>query len=143
MDDLFAATHPALLPGRHERRGAGHTRRARRRAPSRRSRTSSRPTRSWHREDVEGFHEALQEIDAAVAGWLERLRPGDLLVITADHGVDPKMAHADHTRERVPLSRPRFAGDSSRRHDGPMADVGTSALADRHGQPFLPGDPFV
>jgi phosphopentomutase len=97
-----------------------------------------------HRKDVEGFHEALREIDAAVAGWLERLRPGDLLVITADHGVDPKTAHADHTRERVPLLA-RFAGDGGRRHDGRMADVGASALRWLTGtdDPFMPGDPFV
>ncbi len=97
-----------------------------------------------HRKDVEGFHEALREIDAAVAGWLERLGPGDLLVITADHGVDPKMAHADHTREHVPLLA-RFAGDGGRRHDGPMADVGASALRWLTGadEPHLPGSPFV
>lgn len=97
-----------------------------------------------HRKDVEGFHAALREIDAAIAGWLERLRPADLLVITADHGVDPAMAHADHTRERVPLLA-RFAGDGGRRHDGPMADVGASVLhwLTGTGDSGLPGTPFA
>ena len=56
-----------------------------------------------HRHDVEGFHQALQEIDAAVAEWLALLRDDDLLVLTADHGVDPDAPHTDHTREYAPL----------------------------------------
>jgi phosphopentomutase len=78
-----------------------------------------------HRKDTAGFHEALRTIDAAVAGWLPRLGDDDLLVLTADHGVDPAAAHFDHTREYAPLLA-RFAGDGGRRHDGPMADVGAS-----------------
>jgi phosphopentomutase len=80
-----------------------------------------------HRKDVHGFHGALRRIDAAVGGWLERLRPDDLLVITADHGVDPAASHSDHTREHAPLLA-RFRGHRGRRHDGPLADVGASAL---------------
>jgi len=97
-----------------------------------------------HRKDVEGFHGALREIDTAVGSWVAKMRLGDLLVITADHGVDPAMEHTDHTRERVPLLA-RFAGDGGRRHDGPMADVGASVLrwlggADEHA---LPGTAFT
>ncbi len=83
--------------------------------------------RFGHRKDVEGFHRALQGIDEAVAGWLDLLRPGDLLVLTADHGVDPAAPHTDHTREHAPLLA-RFAGDGGRRHDGPLADVGATCL---------------
>jgi len=97
-----------------------------------------------HRKDVGGFHGALREIDTAVGSWVAKMRLGDLLVITADHGVDPAMEHTDHTRERVPLLA-RFAGDGGRRHDGPMADVGASVLrwlggADEHA---LPGTAFT
>ena len=97
-----------------------------------------------HRKDVEGFHAALREIDDSVGRWLECLGPDDLLVITADHGVDPAMAHADHTRERVPLLA-RFAGDDGRRCDGPMADVGASVLRwlTGAGDPGLPGTAFT
>lgn len=80
-----------------------------------------------HRKDVVGFHRALRAIDAAVGGWLELLRPGDLLVLTADHGVDPWAAHTDHTREHAPLLAV-FEGHGGRRHDGPLADVGASVL---------------
>jgi phosphopentomutase len=100
--------------------------------------------RYGHRKDVQGFHAALREIDAALAGWLEGLRPGDLLVITADHGCDPAAAHTDHTRESVPLLA-RFRGDGGRRQDGGLADVGASVLAWLTGTAGagLPGRSFI
>jgi phosphopentomutase len=97
-----------------------------------------------HRHDVEGFHGALKEIDAAVAGWLRLLRDDDLLVLTADHGVDPNVDHTDHTREYAPLLA-RFAGHDGRRHDGPLADVGASVFRWLTGQDAggLPGTAFT
>jgi phosphopentomutase len=97
-----------------------------------------------HRHDVEGFHEALKEIDSAVAGWLGMLRDDDLLILTADHGVDPNADHTDHTREHAPLLA-HFPGSDGHRHDGPLADVGASVLRwlTGHDAPNLPGDPFV
>jgi phosphopentomutase len=97
-----------------------------------------------HRKDVEGFHRALRQIDAVVGGWLAALRPGDLLVVTADHGCDPAAEHSDHTREHVPLLA-RFDGDGGRRHDGALADVGASVLHWLAGRetPDLPGSSFV
>ena len=80
-----------------------------------------------HRHDVEGFHRALQEIDVAVGQWLALLGPDDLLVLTADHGVDPTASHTDHTREYAPLLA-SFDGNGGRRHDGPLGDVGASVL---------------
>jgi phosphopentomutase len=100
--------------------------------------------RYGHRKDVEGFHRALQEVDAAVAGWLGMLREGDLLIVTADHGVDPAMPHTDHTREHVPLlgmTTPPTRG----RHDGPLADVGATVHSWLTGRddPGLPGSAFA
>jgi len=97
-----------------------------------------------HRKDVAGFHRALREIDAAVGAWLAKLRPGDLLVVTADHGCDPAAPHSDHTREHAPLLA-RFDGDGGRRHDGALADVGASVLHWLTGgaAPALPGTPFT
>jgi phosphopentomutase len=97
-----------------------------------------------HRNDVEGFHGALREIDATVGGWLPRLDPErDLLVLTADHGCDPTHPGTDHTREHAPLLA-RFAGDGARR-DGPFADVGASVLQWLTGREAagLPGTAFV
>jgi phosphopentomutase len=97
-----------------------------------------------HRKDTAGFHGALRGVDAAVAGWLELLRADDLLVLCADHGCDPAAAHTDHTREHAPLLA-TFAGQDGRRHDGPLADVGASALRWLAGadEPGLPGTSFV
>jgi phosphopentomutase len=97
-----------------------------------------------HRHDVEGFHRALREIDAAVGTWLELLRDDDLLVLTADHGVDPRAPHTDHTREHAPLLA-TFPGQDGRRHDGPLADVGASTLKWLAGReaPDLPGAAFL
>ncbi len=96
-----------------------------------------------HRHDVEGFHEALREIDAAVERWLSLLHDDDLLVITADHGVDPDAPHTDHTREYAPLLAV-FQGAAGR-HDGLLADVGASVLRwlTARDAPELPGEPFV
>ncbi len=97
-----------------------------------------------HRHDVDGFHAALREIDATVAQWLDLLRDGDLLVLTADHGCDPTSPRTDHTREHVPLLA-SFPGHRSRRHDGPLADVGASVLAwlTGGGASELPGRSFI
>lgn len=97
-----------------------------------------------HRHDVDGFHAALRTIDAAVAQWLTLLGPSDMLVLTADHGCDPLALHTDHTREYAPLLA-SFDGHCSRRHDGPLADVGASALQWLTGRraPDLPGESFL
>ena len=97
-----------------------------------------------HRKDVEGFAGALAEIDAAVGDWLERMAPGDLICICADHGCDPAHPGTDHTREHSPLVA-AFAGNDGRRVDGPMASVGASALRWITGRDVaaLPGDPFT
>jgi phosphopentomutase len=97
-----------------------------------------------HRHDVEGFHAALRSIDAAVSEWLRLLGREDLLVLTADHGVDPLAPHTDHTREYAPLLA-SIPGHEGRRHDGLLADVGASAMRWLTGRdvPALPGTAFV
>ena len=56
-----------------------------------------------HRRDVAGYAAALERFDEAVPGIVAALRPGDLAVITADHGNDPTFRGTDHTREQVPV----------------------------------------
>ena len=55
-----------------------------------------------HRRDVFGYAAALEAFDARLPELLEALRPGDLLVLSADHGCDPTWPGSDHTRECVP-----------------------------------------
>jgi phosphopentomutase len=56
-----------------------------------------------HRNDVEGYARALEEVDHWVPELLGSLRQGDLVIFTADHGCDPTTALTDHSREYVPL----------------------------------------
>ena len=58
-----------------------------------------------HRKDVEGFARSLEQFDSQLGPLLDRLVPGDLLALTADHGCDPDPAwpSTDHSREYVPL----------------------------------------
>jgi phosphopentomutase len=56
-----------------------------------------------HRRDVRGYAGALERLDALLPSILERIRPGDGLIFTADHGCDPTAPGSDHTREYVPF----------------------------------------
>ena len=56
-----------------------------------------------HRRDPEGYGRALMAFDAWLPSLEATLRPGDLVVITADHGCDPTHRGTDHTREHVPV----------------------------------------
>lgn len=56
-----------------------------------------------HRNDVEGYARAIEEFDAYLERLLAALRPGDLLLLTADHGCDPTTRSTDHTREYAPV----------------------------------------
>lgn len=56
-----------------------------------------------HRRDVAGYAAALEAFDRRLPAIEARLRGGDLLMLTADHGCDPTWRGTDHTRERVPV----------------------------------------
>ncbi len=56
-----------------------------------------------HRNDVVGYAKAATEFDKWLGGFLPKLKEDDLLIITADHGCDPKTPSTDHSREYVPM----------------------------------------
>ncbi|WP_235971223.1 phosphopentomutase [Palleronia pontilimi] len=56
-----------------------------------------------HRRDAPGYARHLEWFDAALPDLVARLKDGDILVVTADHGNDPTWRGTDHTRERVPV----------------------------------------
>jgi phosphopentomutase len=83
-----------------------------------------------HRNDPINFHRCLQDFDRRLSDLLEALRPGDLLVVTSDHGVDPTTPGTDHTREHaLLLAYVRGKNADGRRHDGEFADVGSTVNA--------------
>jgi phosphopentomutase len=55
-----------------------------------------------HRRDVRGYARALEQLDVRLAELTPKLRAGDGLIVTADHGCDPTAPGSDHTREFVP-----------------------------------------
>ena len=97
-----------------------------------------------HRRDPVGYARALREIDAALPGIASRLRDGDVLVLTADHGNDPTFAGTDHTREYVPL----IAWSPSRSQGADLGvresfcDLGATVAA-YFGAPALRGKSFL
>ena len=56
-----------------------------------------------HRQDAVGYAKALNAFDSWLGTALPKLRPDDVLIITADHGCDPTDESTDHTREYVPF----------------------------------------
>jgi len=96
-----------------------------------------------HQRDVEGYARALEVFDSRLPEISAALRPGDLMIVTADHGNDPTFRGTDHTRERVPVLgtgpgiEPRDIGIVG------FADVGETLAAHlglapgRHGRSFL------
>ena len=56
-----------------------------------------------HRNDYEGYGQALEYFDAHLPAMIDALGEGDILMVTADHGCDPTTPGTDHTREYIPL----------------------------------------
>lgn len=56
-----------------------------------------------HRRDVIGYAKALEDFDKRLPDFEKLMRPGDMTVITADHGCDPTQPGSDHTRENIPV----------------------------------------
>jgi phosphopentomutase len=56
-----------------------------------------------HRLDLEGYARCLEDLDSFLPALEQALRPGDLLILTADHGCDPLGPSTDHSREYVPI----------------------------------------
>ena len=87
-------------------------------------------TEYGHRRDVPGYAAALERFDARIPEVRAALAPGDLCIITADHGNDPTFRGTDHTREQVPILA--FGQDIAPGSVGvrpSLADIGASIAA--------------
>lgn len=85
-----------------------------------------------HQQDPTRYARILEQADAGLAALISLLdRPGDRLVVTGDHGNDPTIGHAYHTREYVPVlvHRPEATGLELLPDAGSLADVGATAAA--------------
>src|SRR5881227_602140 len=83
-----------------------------------------------HRNDPVNFHRCLQDFDRRLPDLLDALRPGDLLILTSDHGCDPTTPSTDHSREHaLLLAYVHGKNPNGPRHDGEFADVGATVNA--------------
>ncbi len=102
-------------------------------------------TQYGHRNDVAGYAANLERFDARLAAVLPKLRPSDLLVVTADHGNDPSTPSTDHSREYVPvmMAGPRVRAGVDVGTRATFADLGQTLAAAfdvgalAHGTSFL------
>jgi phosphopentomutase len=97
-----------------------------------------------HRNDVEGYARALEEVDRWLPSFESRLRENDLAILTADHGCDPTTASTDHSREYVPLlvygPQARQGVDLGTR--ATLSDIGQT-VADNFGTKIREGASFL
>jgi len=97
-----------------------------------------------HRNDPEGYARCLKEFDAWLPKLEAKLRPGDVVLITADHGNDPTTPSTDHSREYVPVlayGRGARAGVNLGVR-GSLADIGQT-VAENFGTSIVTGASFL
>ncbi len=99
-----------------------------------------------HRKDVEGFARSLEEFDRLLGPFCSLLCPGDLLLLTADHGCDPDPVAptTDHSREYVPILAycPDSNSGVSLGIRQTLADMGQT-IAENFGGAILHGTSFL
>jgi phosphopentomutase len=100
-----------------------------------------------HRNDPVNFHRCLQDFDYRLPDLLDALRPGDLLIITSDHGCDPTTPSTDHSREHaLLLAYVEGRNAAGQIHEGEFADVGATVNAWLGGKApsrGIPGQPIL
>jgi phosphopentomutase len=97
-----------------------------------------------HRNDVEGYARALEDVDAWLPRFEDQLRQNDLAILTADHGCDPTTPSTDHSREYVPVlvygKRARAGVDLGLRST--LSDIGQT-VAENFGTRIDKGESFL
>jgi phosphopentomutase len=100
-----------------------------------------------HRNDPVNFHRCLQDFDRRLPDILDALGPGDILILTSDHGCDPTTPSTDHSREHaLLLAYVEGKNAAGQKHDGEFADVGATVnlwLGGRTPSRGIPGQPIV
>ena len=100
-----------------------------------------------HRNDPVNFHRCLQDFDRRLPDLLDALRPGDLFILTSDHGCDPTTSSTDHSREHaLLLAYVEGRNAAGQIHEGEFADVGATVNAWLGGKApsrGIPGAPML
>ena len=77
-----------------------------------------------HRRNPQGYAQEIEKFDKNLGVFLEKMKPDDLVILTADHGNDPTFKGTDHTREYVPF----LAYSPSMKQSGRQKDSDTFAV---------------
>jgi phosphopentomutase len=101
-----------------------------------------------HRNDPVNFHRCLQDFDRRLPDLLDALRPGDLFIVTSDHGCDPTTPGSDHSREyAMLLAYVEGRNAAGRIHEeGEFGDIGATVnawLGGKSAPRGVPGTPIV
>ncbi|HET9865996.1 MAG TPA: hypothetical protein VFQ06_01795, partial [Nitrospira sp.] len=88
---------------------------------------------------------AIEEFDRRLPAFLDQLRPGDLFIITGDHGRDPNKPHAVPTREWVPLliTGPKLAQGVNFGLRPTASDLGQTVVEALKGESLTVGESFL
>ena len=97
-----------------------------------------------HRNDVEGYARALEEVDRWLPELETKMRENDLAILTADHGCDPTTPSTDHSREYVPLLAfgKRVKGGVNLGTRATLSDIGQT-VAENFGTSIVVGKSFL
>jgi phosphopentomutase len=96
-----------------------------------------------HRRDPIGYGNALEEFDRQLPSLFAKMKPTDLLILTADHGNDPTWEGTDHTREHVPiLLYQKNMSPTDLGFRDTFADIGQTIAQIFHLSPFEHGTAF-
>ena len=87
----------------------------------------------------------LQDLDLRLPDFLAQLRPGDLLMITGDHGRDAMKQHDCPTREYVPVlvTGPKLAQGVNLGIRVSVADIGQTVVEALQGDVLAVGESFL
>ncbi len=96
-----------------------------------------------HRNNVEGYAQALEAVDAWLPLLESRVTERDLVIVTADHGCDPTTPSTDHSREYVPLlAFARGAPGAGLGLRATLSDIGQT-VAENFGTGIAVGESFL
>jgi phosphopentomutase len=97
-----------------------------------------------HRNDVEGYARALEDVDAWLPSLDAKLGADDLVILTADHGCDPTTPSTDHSREYVPVLAygPKARVGVNLGVRGSLSDIGQT-VAENFGTSIVTGTSFL
>jgi phosphopentomutase len=97
-----------------------------------------------HRRDVAGYSDCLEKFDKRLPELMAMLKPGDLVILTADHGNDPTYKGSDHTRENIPVMAfgPKIEGRNAG-HLRTYSDVAQTIAAHLALPPLQVGTTFM